>query len=121
MTNLDDFLRGYAEAMLWANAVDAETGEQVEDMEYAYITPGEWWTDVPGLDLDDARDFYFSQCATMGSVNANYAQHGHDFALTRNHHGSGFWDRGYGPMGDTLTEAAHAYGDDYIFITSEDN
>ena len=28
----------------------------------------------------------------------------YDYWLTRNHHGSGFWDRSLGPVGDRLTE-----------------
>lgn len=46
-------------------------------------------------------------------------QAGHDFWLTRNHHGAGFWDRGLGEVGDKLTELSHTfrsldlyYGDD---------
>jgi hypothetical protein len=35
---------------------------------------------------------------------------GHDLWLTRNHHGSGFWDRGLGSLGEALTEAAHGLG-----------
>lgn len=38
-------------------------------------------------------------------------QVGHDFWLTRNRHGAGFWDRGK-PEGDRLTELANAYGED---------
>ena len=38
------------------------------------------------------------------------AQAGHDFWLTRNHHGAGFWDRGIGEAGDTLTKRAQEYG-----------
>ena len=37
-------------------------------------------------------------------------QIGHDFWLTRNHHGAGFWDRGI-KHGDTLTEIAQAFGE----------
>lgn len=29
---------------------------------------------------------------------------GHDFWLTRNHHGAGFWDGDYGDYGDILTD-----------------
>ncbi len=38
---------------------------------------------------------------------------GHDFWLTRNHHGAGFWDRDDLPEGDgdRLTAAAHAFGE----------
>jgi hypothetical protein len=34
---------------------------------------------------------------------------GHDFWLTRNHHGSGFWDRYDGELGKKLTEIAHTF------------
>ena len=36
---------------------------------------------------------------------------GHDFWLTRNGHGAGFWDRGIGETGDTLTEASTGFGE----------
>jgi hypothetical protein len=41
-------------------------------------------------------------------------QAGHDFWLTRNHHGAGFWDRGLGKVGDELTKNAHPYGDAHL-------
>jgi hypothetical protein len=41
----------------------------------------------------------------------NPAQIGHDFWLTRNRHGAGFWDRGLGERGDWLSDIARAYGD----------
>jgi len=34
------------------------------------------------------------------------AQIGHDFWLTRNGHGAGFWDRGLGDVGDQLSDIA---------------
>lgn len=33
----------------------------------------------------------------------------HDFWLTREHHGAGFWDRGYGEAGTRLTAMAHTF------------
>lgn len=33
---------------------------------------------------------------------------GHDFWLTRNHHGVGFWDRGLGELGEKLTTLAQS-------------
>lgn len=41
---------------------------------------------------------------------------GHDFWLTRNRHGAGFWDRGLGVVGDLLTDAAHAAGERELHI-----
>jgi hypothetical protein len=43
-------------------------------------------------------------------------QNGHDFWLTRNGHGAGFWDRGYGELGRQLTDAAHAYGTFDLYV-----
>ena len=37
-------------------------------------------------------------------------QIGHDFILTRNGHGTGFWDRGLGEIGDRLTKWAKTFG-----------
>jgi len=39
-----------------------------------------------------------------------YSQIGHDFILTRNGHGAGFWDRGLGEAGERLTAATKLYG-----------
>lgn len=36
---------------------------------------------------------------------------GHDFWLTRNGHGAGFWDRGLGELGDTLDAASGVVGE----------
>tara|TARA_R110000803_G_scaffold88485_1_gene155459 strand:- start:82 stop:390 length:309 start_codon:yes stop_codon:yes gene_type:complete len=43
---------------------------------------------------------------------AAYDLAGHDFLLTRNGHGAGFWDRGLpSAIADPLTDAAAAYGE----------
>jgi hypothetical protein len=52
------------------------------------------WQDVSGLDA---------------------SQTGHDFILTANGHGCGFWDRGLGELGDRLTEATRGYSIDAEF------
>lgn len=44
------------------------------------------------------------------------AQLGHDFWLTRNGHGIGFWDRGQGDAGDQLSKVAKAFGEVYIYV-----
>lgn len=41
---------------------------------------------------------------------------GHDFWLTRNHHGAGFWDGDWPEAaGETLTNAAHSYGETDLY------
>lgn len=44
---------------------------------------------------------------------------GHDMSMTRCRHGVGYWDRGAGDIGDTLTEWAHSLGELHIFHGSE--
>jgi hypothetical protein len=41
---------------------------------------------------------------------------GHDFFLTRNGHGAGFWDRGMGELGDRLTEISQEIGETYPYV-----
>lgn len=41
---------------------------------------------------------------------------GYEFWLTRNHHGSGFWDMGLGELGKKLTEWAHSYGSSDVYL-----
>ena len=41
---------------------------------------------------------------------------GHDFWLTRNGHGAGFWDRGLGELGQKLTEATKTFGTSDLYI-----
>lgn len=45
----------------------------------------------------------------MRATDAN-EQFGHDYYLTREHHGAGFWDRGLGELGRYLTDIAHNAG-----------
>lgn len=41
----------------------------------------------------------------------------HDFWLTRNHHGAGFWDGDYPQdLGDKLTEAAHKFPECDLYV-----
>jgi hypothetical protein len=41
---------------------------------------------------------------------------GHNLWLTRNGHGTGFWDRGLGTLGDDLANAAHALGECHLYV-----
>lgn len=62
------------------------------------------------------------RAASMIRPERDMSYHGHDLALTQNHHGVGFWDRGYPQaLGDALTEAAHAQGSAEAFVSDEAN
>lgn len=51
----------------------------------------------------DCADFARRTWADLAIIDAEQA--GHDFYLTTRGHGTGFWDRGLGEVGERLTEA----------------
>lgn len=113
----DDFRRGYVEGMLFANAFDYnDDGEPyTDDFRYLYQTPvtsgpWAWWLHTP-VDLADADEFLRANFDLLASCSDEWDQHGMDFALTRNRHGAGYWDRGYGAAGEELSRLARDYGE----------
>lgn len=110
-SELNEFTRHYVVAALWTSDP----------------SPGQGDYEQKGLSLvRDVSDAWLIQaakdCAKFQAENealleqaGTDAQNGHDFWLTRNGHGAGFWDRGYPEeIGDKLTEAAHAFGEAYL-------
>ncbi len=63
----------------------------------------------------EQRDSLERACAKHTAADAiSYA--GHDFALTRNQHGAGFWDGDWPePEATALTNAAHAFGEQSLY------
>lgn len=43
-------------------------------------------------------------------------QAGHDFILSRNRHGAGFWDRGNGDVGELLHKYAVTFGEISLYV-----
>ncbi len=65
---------------------------------------------------------FLAACEEAGLLEnypAGPEQFGHDFYLTRNHHGAGYWDRGLGDLGSKLTDLAHAWGSSDLFPQSD--
>lgn len=52
----------------------------------------------------------FCETCALDLAEMDPVQIGHDFWLTRNGHGAGFWDRGLGERGRRLTDACRPYG-----------
>jgi hypothetical protein len=113
---LDAFTRAYIECAFWAGG-DDDSG--VDEMSFADL-------DAKSLAemIADCKDF---QTENESLLSAAYesekpydaTQAGHDFFLTRNRHGAGFWDRGIGDIGDQLTDKAHSYGECYLHVENE--
>jgi hypothetical protein len=118
--NLEEMVAGFITCGLWS--------------ESAYLT---WNDDTNAFDEDTESDTSFqshnfdaddiapeslaaitADCAMFLDINAkdlaniNAEQAGHDFWLTRNGHGAGFWDRGLGAVGERLTASCkHDFGE----------
>ena len=57
----------------------------------------------------DVADFVLKNQALLKASNLTAEDIGHCFWLNRNRHGSGFWDRDLGAIGDMLDDACKVY------------
>ncbi|AYR00241.1 hypothetical protein PBI_PAT3_131 [Mycobacterium phage Pat3] len=123
--DINAMVEGYLDAQLWAGLDYREEGSEPVPYDENYSRE------------DIAEDYVAAVRAELTEVVANHPlavrmylavsptarptygderkrlsnEHfGHDFYLTREHHGAGFWDRGLGELGDYLTKVAHSYG-----------
>lgn len=110
--DMAEAVNGYVACALWSEC--DEDGEPLDGLYFANdIAAGSralMAEDVVAfvVGCEEHRPDVF---AGMGAV-----QVGHDFWLTRNHHGAGFWDRGLGEVGQWLTDMAHPYGDASLYV-----
>ena len=77
----------------------------IHEAAWAYLECASWSTSVS----DEVDEIIERWQITPGQL-------GHDLWLTRNHHGAGFWDRGYGPDGQRLTQLCKPMGTDDAYI-----
>ncbi len=128
-TNITKFIAAYLVTALWSsNDESREDGGDPLDDNYtvADISPGTLAT-MSG----DCRNFLAEAGETIeaaietGEVVAGpdfdaWGRAGHDFWLTRNGHGAGFWDGDWPePFAATLTDAAHAAGETNLFVNDD--
>lgn len=107
--NLDDFTREYAETALWSSS--AAEGEPL-DQDYSL-------EDLDPETLrqmrEDCLDFQEQAGALLDDLAR--ARVAHDFWLTRNRHGAGFWDGNYPEsIGQALTRLAHSFGTRELYV-----
>lgn len=102
---LDSFTQGYIECMFWTDA--NEDNEELKDMRFDNLSD-KALKDI----IEECKDFQESNKELLNSYYEKFNEEnaGHDFWLTRNGHGCGFWDRRLGKLGDKLTKAAKVYG-----------
>lgn len=114
---LDDFTKGYLTTIFWTDRT--EDDEEYDEDELAPETLAKIVEDCKDFQenaaqlleeycerIDGHQDFNFSRMASAGG----------DFALTRNGHGSGFWDRGLDELGEKLSEESRPFGNQSLYL-----
>jgi hypothetical protein len=107
---LDAFTRGYVESALWSSS---DQGGEPLDKNYDIddITP-----EALATMAKDFANFQEASKELLEQSELTDDEAGHDFWLTRNGHGVGFWDRGLGEIGDKLSEACKPYGTSDLYV-----
>jgi hypothetical protein len=106
---LDKFTQGYVEAALWSS-----TGDDDEPLDSAYDL-SDIADETRKKILKDTKKFQEGNAKDLAQFDSSRA--GHDFWLTRNGHGAGFWDGDYPePQAARLTEASKAFGETDLYV-----
>ena len=125
---IETFTTAYFEALLWAE-------HDIDDKDNDLLDDRYGIEDIDQQSRDEARaecDLFLAisgEYIEAATLHGEYADRsgqglhmreaieiaGHDFLLTRNGHGVGFWDRGLGAIGDNLSAIAESFGSVYIF------
>jgi hypothetical protein len=119
---MDQFTQAYIECALWSSTNDA--GEPLDGLglDLAPETQLQLEADCQGFQSSNAELLakWYAECGESED------RAGHDFWLTRNRHGAGYWDRWnggtpQGKIGALLTDAAHAYGECDLYVGDNNN
>ncbi len=115
MSRLDAFTEAYIECALWSSTDINEQGDMGSPLDENY-GPEDIAPECLASMVRDCADFQETQADDLAKSGLSDEQAGHDFWLTRNGHGAGFWDRGLGAVGHRLTEASKPYGSVDLYV-----
>jgi hypothetical protein len=125
-SELAEFIEGYISCALWCGVlVEGEDGEIESSHEGG--DESELTDEARAKLTEEATEFYTANLVELRASTLDMSRAGHDFWLTRNRHGAGYWDEGYRGSKEAtdalqyLTDAAHAYGEQSLALTTDDN
>jgi hypothetical protein len=115
--DIDEFKDAYIEAALWSSTDNSneQGGDPLDDNYDESDISSEMMKDID----EDCKDFVE---ANFAFIKDDLKQAGHDFWLTRNGHGAGFWDGDWEfeidgkNAGKHLTEMSKPYGGVDIYV-----
>ena len=117
---LKNFIRGYIACALWSSTDDKD--KPLDDN----YDENDFSPEAMKIIAKDCTEFYTTYLEMLekyvGQVTESDGDHwataGHDFWLTRNNHGCGYWDRDglSDGVSGALTTFAHEAGERYIYV-----
>jgi hypothetical protein len=118
---LDSFALSYVETMCWSSADENGTNfdsSEYMDTEFADETIARIKQDCAKFRAQSDPLFdCFNEQSDDYPVNPSQYHVAHDFWLTRNRHGAGFWDGDYPePLATKLTDLAHSFGEQNLYV-----
>lgn len=131
-TDFQEFMQAYLEAALWSSTIsenteDGEPSERDGDSFDRHFSTSDF--DSGALETLEAHCLSFwSRIACFvphetGRPNGREtgpSQAGHDFWLTQNGHGAGFWDGDWPVYGEMFTKVAKCYPQVNLFVTESE-
>ena len=109
-----EFIDGYLECALWTSDDSEEGRGEFLDATFGVrdIAPESMQKAV-----EECNQFYAANSKDLDSVE-NMGKAGHDFWLTRNGHGAGFWEKSdyEEEMGKRLTESSKSFGEKLLYV-----
>lgn len=135
--NINKIINSYIECAIWTDEEQLKYQDKRNNQEFYKISEEDWDESeikelVNNIDLNihnfeensliktylDIKKFL--KLAGDAVNNIEESEIGQDLWLTRNHHGSGFWDRGYDEeISNKLTKAAKSLGEAELYIDNE--
>jgi hypothetical protein len=108
---MDQFTTDYLICALWStNDESTPQGGEPLDKNYGIedIAP-----ETLARMVEDCQVF---QRENLADIESDLGQAGHDFWLTRNGHGAGFWDGDWPEAGDRLTKVSKRFGEFDLYV-----
>lgn len=108
-TDVSDVELGYLDCALWSSTGDDDQPLDVLGVEAI----------APETRAKMRRELTAFVLKNQGLIKASGLQDtqvGHDFWLTRNGHGAGFWDRDLGEIGEQLTKACKEFPEVDLYV-----
>lgn len=124
ITPIHEIIRDTLNTLLWADVLVEQEGDV-----WALSDAHHFWPELfpaePRMDHDLITKIMDDVCVFVllaGDLLHDWPYSiGQDFALTRQGHGAGFWDRGEGERGEALTKIAKSFGELHLWYDTDSN